>query len=218
MTPNQILNTIRNQVYETSPTFWTDGEVFAYMWQAECELAALIGCTQSTDTSITTVAGTQEYTRPSDALEISRVTWNYVPLKKIDLRDKDSLEFPSYGDSTNRTGNCTHFYEYGDLIGFWPVPPSASPVKIYYVKQPDEITASSSTFTVPQLFHHYIPDYVLYRMYAKDQDETRAQLHKQAWGEHIIAARQKWQSRTGKGRFSVVRDESQSQTTELGIV
>lgn len=217
MTPSQILDSIRNQVYEQSPNFWNDAEIYAYMWQAECEVAGIIECTESTDDSTTTVVDTAAYSIPSDCLQIKRLTWDNVQLKSIDYRTRDSMDFNSYGASGS-TGNPTHYVLFGQEVTLYPIPSSAETLKFWYVAQPSQITASTTTFTIPQMFHHYIIDYCLYRMYAKDQDEIRSNFHKMAWEEEMAKAAMKWNKYRYGDRFPVVKDTDNFPTTEVGIV
>jgi hypothetical protein len=106
MTPNQVLETIRDQVYETSANFWSDAEIYRYMWTAECELASLIECTEATCTAIPTVANQQEYTKPTNLIDIKRVTYGNKPLKKVTKREKDFYDF-NLVDGTDFSGEPT---------------------------------------------------------------------------------------------------------------
>lgn len=217
MTPDQVFDTIRNQVYETAASFWSDDEIYSYMWQAEQEIASLVDCTQSYDSSQTTTANEPAYSKPSDVLYLTRVTWDGVKLKKIDWRQKDSLEIGTYG-AADYVGNPTHYVEWGNTITLYPIPDRSASLVYYYIAQPTQITATSTSFTVPQLFHQYLPDYCLYRMYVKDQDDGRAMFHKQLWEENIYKARDKWNRRVSKDFYRVVKDEEEYRQTEWGII
>jgi len=216
MTPAQIKASIRAQAYETSAAFWSDEEIYAYMWQAECEVAALVECTETTDSTTTTVSGTVEYAKPTDCLIIKRLTWDSVKLKKITLSDLDAMDGTGYGGTVS-TGNPEFYYEHGANVGLYPTPTSAKTLKFWHIKQPTELTAASTTFTVPQLFQHYIPDYCLYRMYLKDQDD-RANTHLKLWDENIGKAISKWKHSQHRDQYSVVRCEENNQVTSIGIV
>lgn len=216
MTPAQILSAVRNQAYEQDADFWTDSEIYQYMWEAECEVAGIVGCSEGTDTSTTTVADTQEYSLPSDCLYVLRAIWDQVKLKRIDLKDQDYLDGTLYG-GTLTTGDPEHYYEFGNKLGLYPVPSSAKTLKLWYVKQPTQITVGSISFTIPLLFQHYIIDYVLYRMLLKDQDNDRAMIHKRLWDENVQKAIAKWELMREKDRISIVRDTDEYPNTSLGL-
>ena len=217
MTPLQILDSIRDQVYETSANFWSDAEIYRYMWQAECEIAGLIECNELKNVSVSTVASQQEYTLPAGVLDITRVLYGNKPLKKVSKREKDFYDFNTV-TSTDYNGEPDSFYEYGSLIGLYPVPTAIQVITLYYNGQPTEIAAASTTFSIPELFHHYLIDYCLSRMYAKDQDETRAGRHMQLWENNLIKAKNKWQRKKNSGKIFVVKTEDYYPTTELGVI
>lgn len=217
MTPAQILATIRNQVYETTAAFYTDAEIYSYMWQAEQDLAEITKSTEAKDTSVTSSTGTQLYNVPSTVAYIHRVEWDGVKLKKIDLTEEDALDFNQYG-STKQQGSPNFYFQWGNQIGLYPVPNDAKNVTMYYYAEPSVITSASTAFTLPSILHRYIPDYALYRMYAKDQDEGRAQFHRQQWEANLIRAKQLWSKRMNEDKYWVVRDTENYAQTELGII
>jgi hypothetical protein len=216
MTPAQVLSTVRNQLYETTAAFWTDSELYAYMWMGEMEIAQSYQCTDAT-TATTTVTNTSMYTMPASAMVLQRVVWNGVKLKRLqDQTDRDALDSPSYS-GTLTTGNCTHYYEYGSTIGLWPVPIQSHTIQWYYSKEPDEVTALS-TFTVPMVFHRALPDYVLYRAYSKDSNEGQSIFHKKLWEEALEKTGRAYQDSKLTDLYPVVRDEDNYPNTELGII
>lgn len=216
MTPSQVLSAIRNQAYEQDADFWNDAEIYQYMWEAEAEVAGLVSCTEATDSSTTTVASTQEYALPTDCLYVLRATWDQVKLKRIDLKDQDYLDGTLYS-GTLSSGQPEHYYEFAGMIGLYPVPDSAKTLKLWYIKQPSQITGVSTTFTIPLLFHHYIIDYALYRMYLKDQDNEKAMVHKRLWDENIQKAIGKWNMMRESDHTSTVRDVDEYPNTSLGL-
>jgi hypothetical protein len=217
MTPNQVLETIRDQVYETSANFWSDAEIYRYMWTAECELASLIECTEATCTAIPTVANQQEYTKPTNLIDIKRVTYGNKPLKKVTKREKDFYDF-NLVDGTDFSGEPDSFYEWAALIGLYPIPTEVKSLTIYGIVQPTVITSASVAFTVPQEYTHYFIDFCLHRMYAKDQDETRSDRHFKIWENNLVKAKDKWMRKRVSGKVFVVKTEDQYPTTELGLI
>lgn len=217
MTPEQIKDTIRNQVYESTAAFYTDAEIYSYMWQAEQEIAQAIPCTETRDTtSLTSVTSTEYYDLPSSVAYVHRVEWNSKKLKRIDFRDRDTLDYSGYGSSLSE-GQPYAYYQWGTQIGLYPVPEDAKNITLYYYKTPTAITTSTTAFTVPDMFTQYIPDYALYRMYAKDQDDGRAQFHRQQWEANIVRAKQKWGQRQTSDYLYVVKDSDMYPETEVGM-
>lgn len=218
MTPADLITTVRDQVYESSASFWTDAELYRYATQAEQEIADLVECSEATDATTSTVSGTQEYAKPTDCEYIKRVTWDGMPLKRIDFRDKDTVSNVGYGTTTDTSGQPEYYYEWGANVGVFPVPTTAKTLKFWYVSKPAALSAASTAFTVPNLFHSALVDYVLYRMYAKDQDDQRSGFHKTLWDEGIFKAKVKWGKRQRSNRIQTVRDEGSLLDTELGAI
>lgn len=217
MTPQQVIDTVRAQFYEDSAKFVSDLELRTYMWQAELLLASLLECSETIDNATTTVAGTQQYLKPNDASHILRVEWDGVKLKKIDITDQDAIDGGGYGASLSQA-NPTSYYEFGDYVWLYPVPSSAEALTFFYIREPELPEATDTTFDVPAFVSKYIPDYVLYRMYAKDQDNGRAGFHQQLWEQGLDRAKGEWARIKRRDMHSVVRNEDYYPSTDLGII
>ena len=215
MTPSDVMTSVRSQLYEPVATFWTDTELYGYMWQAEQELALQIKCTQ-VSTTLTSVTAQSMYTRPADAYYIDRLMWDKVKLKKIDKTDYDALQRVAYGGQYT-IGRSMHYIEWNDSLILWPIPAYSAPIGIDYVKIPDQVTASS-TFDVPPLFHNFIQDYVMYRALLKDQDDQRSSFFKQQWDNNLIRAYTFWRQKTDDDFYHVVKEEDSYRNVELGMI
>jgi len=209
MTPPNLLTLIRNRAAETSAGFWSNLEIYDYMWLGEIILAQRTGCTESSGT-FDTVSGTREYTISTsvgtDVMTISRVTWYTYPLEKTDLNGVDVLEGVSYG-SSGQSGQPTAYYEYANEIGFSPNPNAAQECKVFYRAKPVKLTASSTSFTVPDEYGNYLAEYCLYLMFMKDQElKTEAANYFSQWEINVKLAVADWAKRKNKFRNNVVRD------------
>ena len=215
MIVSDVLTSVRSQLYEPSPGFWTDAELMSYFWQAEQEIALNIRCTQA-QTAITTVTAQSMYTRPA-AYYIDRLTWDKVKLKKIDFTDYDALQRVAYGGMYT-VGRSMHYYEFDDQLGLWPIPSYSAPIDVYYVAIPSSYTASGNAFTVPVYFHNMIQDYALYRAFAKDQNQQQATFFKQQWDQGMQRAYTYWRQKTEDDFYRVVKEEDSYRNVELGMI
>jgi hypothetical protein len=215
MIVSDVLTSVRSQLYEPSPGFWTDTELMSYLWQAEQEIALNIRCTQA-QTAITTVTAQSMYTRPA-AYYIDRLTWDKVKLKKIDFTDYDALQRVAYGGMYT-VGRSMHYYEFDDQLGLWPIPSYSAPIDVYYVAIPSSYTASGNAFTVPVYFHNMIQDYALYRAFAKDQNQQQATFFKQQWDQGMQRAYTYWRQKTEDDFYRVVKEEDSYRNVELGMI
>jgi len=201
---------------ETTAAFWTDAELYMYMSDAESDINQLVSCYELTTTAAS-VTATSGYTLPSDLISLTRVEYDGYPLKQIDQRDRYRLDQPGYGGTLTQ-GKPTHCWLYGtDMVYLWPTPDSAKTITYYYTAEPADISTASTAFSVPQQYHSAIQDYVLYRCFAKDQDQAKAEWHKREYMQAVMDARTKEQRRRWAGGFPCVKSESHV-TTFDGIV
>jgi hypothetical protein len=217
MTPAQVLTDIRDQLYETSANFWSDSSCYNYMSNAEQIIADALNCYVKTDSSTTTTASLQEYATPNDCSAIIRLTYDSYTLKLIDLREKDSLRFNTYGNTDN-TGKPEYYYEFGSVIGLYPIPTETKTLKFFYSAVPARITSASTAFSIPSMFHPYIADYCLFRLYIKDQDDVRSAAHKRLWDEGLKEMNRKWSSSQFKNRILKVKSYEDFFETDIGII
>jgi hypothetical protein len=215
MTPAQALTRVRTQINETTAAFWTDAEIYGYMWEAECILAGNLGLFQATSAH-TTVTDTSAYTFPASMLRLSRLTYDGKKLKKIDFTERDYLDGANYG-STIQTGRPEAYVEWGQTAILYPVPQSAAALNWYFLKAPAEITAAGA-FSVPdESIQQMIPDYCVWKCSLKDQELNRADRHKQAWEANVLRAESMWVDKKGEDRVYHVRDEDEFAGGVLGI-
>lgn len=212
MTPLELYTVIRNQIAEEDPGFWGEDEIYKIMWNGEKIFAFELQCAQSYSTDVS-VVNQREYARPVNAQAISRLTWDRTKLKKITLEDVDRLE----GD-TEDIGEPEYYYEYGNIIGLVPTPASAKVMKYYFNSIPSRLSASSTTFTIPGEYAHFIEDFVLYHLYMKDQQISEADRHKTIWEDNLRKAKSEWITRTSSDHFYCVRDEEGYPFTDLGMI
>lgn len=215
LTAASRLSSVRNQLFESAAAFWTDAEIYGYLADAEYLMASEVNCAQVTDSTITTVIGTQEYTQPAQIMRIQRLTWNSVKLKAIDLTQLDSINYPIYGGTTV-TGNPVYYYLYAGLIGLYPIPSDTKTIKIYGMKRPVAVSASQQSFTIPDELIPYLDDYALYRCYLKDQD-GKADVHINLWNANLKKAKAAWSDDRFFDQYLTPKDTWETLNTDLGI-
>lgn len=189
MTPAQALTLVRSQLNETAANFWTDAEIYAYMWEAENQLAQECGYTQAVTTH-TTVTDQSAYTAPDDCLKIARVTFDGKKLKKVTAEDIDRLDGTTVG-STIQSGKPTVYKEWGQNITLYKTPDDtygAEPLYFEFYKAPAVISGATD-FTISNVAaQQLIPEYCLWRCKSKDKDKSAAD-HYQVWKAGIESAK-----------------------------
>lgn len=210
------LNTqTRNQYNATGDTFFSDSEIYQYYYEACLEYARECLLIEDTDSSITTVSGTQTYSVPNLTIAIKRITYNGQKLKPIDFREDDVLT--SLNQSTTSTGTPIYVALFNSLLYLRPIPDAAQVLKIFRFKEPAALT-SVSTLEIPTQFHPTLSHYALSRMYAKDKDFNASLVYNNLWEKDKLEAK-KWVKKKQRGdSFAVVKTEDKLAETILGFV
>lgn len=210
------LNTqTRNQYNATGDTFFSDSEIYQYYYEACLEYARECLLIEGTDSSITTVSGTQNYSVPSLTIFIKRITYNGQKLKPIDFREDDILT--ALNQSTTSTGTPIYVALFNGLLYLRPIPDAAQVLKIFRFKEPAALTGSS-TLEIPTQFHPTLNHYALSRMYAKDKDFNASMVYQNLWEKDKLEAK-KWVKKKQRGdSFAVVKTEDKMAETILGFV
>lgn len=207
MTPAEMVTNIRDQLVEATPGFYTDNELRTYLSYAETIMSNEIGTIQTSQT-VSTSGNVREYVRPSGAIEIIRVTWDECKLVKMaSVNGLDYSEGTAYG-GTATVGNPVYYYEMGEVIGLSPIPTDTKNLKIWYTKNPDPITSTSTSFSVPQQFVNYLADYVLYRCSIKDDNASKSSLYLSIWNDNIRKAKSAYKARESRNLIYTVKDSS----------
>lgn len=215
MTPAQALTRTRLQINETTAAFWTDAEIYSYMWEAECILAGKLGLFQAV-TAHTTVTDTSAYTFPDSMLRLSRLTYDGKKLKKGDFTDRDYLDGTNYG-STLQSGKPEIYVEWAQQAYLYPVPDAAATLRWFFLKAPSEITAAAVFSVKDESLQQMIPDYCVWKCSLKDQELNRADRHKQAWEANVLMAESMWVDKHGSDRIYHVKDEDEHAGGSLGM-
>lgn len=213
MTPDEIETAARNQYNASGDTNWSSSEIYNLIWAACIELTRDCGLVIERVYSTTTVAGTQDYSFPTQTLSIKRVTYDGKKLAPYTMRDDDSITLTN--QATTDTGEPTYYYEWDRTISLRPIPDDAKTLKIYSINYPQAIT-TTSTLEVPVFTHMMLVDYVVSRMAAKDMNFETAGFHSNLWENHKALLTRKIRSMKRGDAFSVVQAEEMHPITGLG--
>jgi hypothetical protein len=219
MTPNQIYSDARAQFTETNAAFITDAQLRIWLWQAFYQIATKIRCILKSDSTTTTVAGTKNYTNPTGTLEITRLEWDSVKLKKIDHTQDDATEGLGYGGTPSQ-GQPHSYYELDGSVYLQPSPDDAKTLKFYFVHAPTQLISSNDdteVSEVPLQFQWYCVDYLLYRMYLKE-DNQKASLHLDLWNKWVMEMKTEWNYKRFGDQYITVKNEDNYQQTDFGLI
>lgn len=212
MTPGQIAEYARQQYNSVNDDFFSDAELYRHIYQAEMELAMEANCIRTVFTA-STVASTQEYTKPTLAMSIKRITYEGNKLFPINMREDDALTLSD--QNTTATGTPQYYFEFGTSIFLRPIPSGVGTLKIFAYCQPDTVTSTSS-LEVPTRYHAAIADYLCAMKAAKDKNFEASTFHMQKWQAAVTKAKQ-YERRLLRGdAFAHVNNENELPLALIG--
>lgn len=215
MTITALLDQIRAKYNATGDDFFGDTELINHLYEGCMQLARECFIIEATDSSTTTVSGTQAYSVPTYAIVIKRLTYNAQKLKKIDFREDDILT--ALNQSTTSVGVPVYYEIFNRQVLLRPIPDGAQVLKFFYYKEPAALTIAS-TLEIPTQFHMSLIPFALSEMYAKDKDFNAASFYKNLWENEKLQAK-KWAKKKQRGdSFAVVKSEEDTAETILGYV
>lgn len=222
MTPSDINTYARSKYNATGDTFFTDAEIYYYIYQAELELSAIAPLVfEFAPLTGTVVQGTRTYNFPTNCRIIKRIEYTIsggstVKLEPITFREDDALTLVNVASTTQ--GKPQFYCQYNSQIYLRPIPDnSADTYKVYFFGEPTVPTAAS-TLELPTLFHMDLVDFVVREMYGKDKDAEMYGLFELKW-EKAVNKIKAWGIHRKRGdAFSVVMNEDNLAVTLTGPV
>lgn len=176
MIQSEALSRVRNILNETTAGFWTDAQLYQYLDSGmNIAIQHTLGVLEAKkkenkysgsivlqplhtlDSSNTTVAGTQEYSLPSDFLITDFC--DYTPDDRVNgvlpcvLIDYAKMRFENTNTYLVYTANNPAYYIRDSKIGFFPIPVTggagANRYNHYYYKKPTTITSGTASSEIP---------------------------------------------------------------------
>ena len=213
MTGSELAEYARQVANGVGDTFWTDAEMYRYIWEASAVLATECRLIERSYTT-TTVASTAAYAAPTYAMVIKRVTYNSSKLMPINFREYDALV---QNATVIPTGTPQYYYYWEDELTLYPTPDAAYTLKIWSYNHPQAVTATS-TIEVPPVWHLSMADFVVWKMLAKQMNFQAAAQFQSSWLETITKAKRWNRTRLRGDSFSCVTDVDLVPATVIGAI
>lgn len=215
MTPLEINTAARQRYNAVGDDFWSDTEIYNIIYQGCCEMATEGLVIEQTYTT-TSVANQQEYTLPTNALNIKRITFNGRKLDYITFREDDVLTV--LNQTTAATGTPSSYMIWNDIIYLRPVPTTGSlAIKIWANIQPQSVT-SGSTLEIPAGFQMSLVNLVLSEMCAKNKNYQGAAYYRALWDKDVARIDQMNRKAKIGDSFQVVKNVDTLIQSPLGNV
>lgn len=215
MTPTQIEDAARRAYNAVGSSFWSQSEILDLIYFAEMELCRKAHILRRTYTA-TTVASTQDYSFPTYVIGIKKITWDGVPLKRVDLREDDILT--GNDADTTSTGSPRYYFDWGRTVSLRPIPSSAATLKLWTYDEPSTLS-STSTLDVATKYHPDIILYLLGHMVAKDENFRLSENYLLLWEKKVQEAIKEIAKTKRMDSFAYVKDEEAlMDTTTIGVI
>jgi len=211
VTPGEVALAARQRTNSVGDTFYSDAELYGYIWDAQNVLAREAFVIERTYTA-STVASQREYTYPTSTIAVKRVEYNGTKLATITFREDDQLSL--FNSTTQATGNPAFYALWNFTLYLRPVPVEVGTLTIYSYNEAQEVT-NSSTLEVPDLYHHDLVTYLCARMAEKNQNWDAADRYQDRWDKAVMKAKAFQRRRLRGDAFTAVTD-SENQTTIVG--
>lgn len=209
-----LLTQVRDRLDEATARQWTDAQLRAWINEGARDLARKCEVLQDRD-DIAVVAGTREYTLPTDLIRVYRVEYRITgddsvyPLDYKDFNNMDGIWWTHQDISENTPRYYTMWGFPPTLkIILYPTPAQAGTLKVFNYRLPAELatngTADASNIEVPEGWSDVIVDFCEYMALRKDADPRWTEA-KALYSEHIedlFATSRRWTDQSGE--FSVM--------------
>lgn len=214
MTPQQVIDQARNNLNALSDTLWSDSELLTDLYIVSLDLARETRCIENTSTQSCST-GTQEYSAPSTAIDIWRVTYDGSKLQYIDLRHEDML---NYNTASAPQGTPRFYSVYDSVMRLYPTPDTGGLVlKTYSYDEPVVLTATA-TIPIPTVYHDVLVAGVTYQMCPKDLGHPLTNFWQQKYFLLRGEMKQHIRRKRRGDRFNVVLREEDTPNSNFGPI
>ena len=205
LTGANLIDRIQDTLQDTTSVRWPEAELLRYINDAQREIVNFKPEASATHANVTLTTGTEQ-TLPSGGLRLIKVTRNVSDatvsatgkraIRIVDVDILDSQE-PDWHDPTV-TGDAAHgtvikhyAFDPDDPKKFYVYPGVSGDayIEIVYSGTPTDLSATSDTISVDDIYGNAIVDFVLYKAYLKDAEfagnQQRAGTHYQLFTSSI---------------------------------
>lgn len=214
MTPTELINAAKLRFNSVGDDFFPNEMMYELITAASGELARKAYVIERTYTT-STVASQQEYSLPTNAFSVKRVTYDGRKLQPINFREDDVLT--SFSSQTTATGDPQYYAFFNRTLYLRPVPASVATLKIFSYNFPQAVT-TTSTLEVPTEYHHDLLLYLVSEMASKENNFEKARHYRELWDSRVLEIKKEQRKRVRGDSFSGIQDVDAMGETILGMV
>ena len=151
----------------------TDAECMSWMNEAAYQIAEETSCFREEATGSVDVSESTVVSLPSNWIRGRSFVWDTAgAYRRLTYVEVEDLLESGYNIAT--TGTPHYWYVYNETIQFYPVPSSDANYKLWYIKAPTALTATSSTPEIDTHHQRLLVLFAAYRFWMKEEEPTMA--------------------------------------------
>lgn len=217
MTVTEFEDFCRRQCNAVNDTFYSSPEIYGYITAAANEILSIIGLVEGTDTSQSTVIGTQAYSFPTNFVSIRALLYGGEKLSPIAFEEWENEK----SNGSTVTGRSYSFVPWNRQVLLVPVPSEVKVLTFYGLKGQAAITASGDTIVIPEILQYRMTNRVIEKMFDKDKNavsQGMAQKYHNIWTtEDMPAFRIYNQMQRKQHRARRIKDADTYSSTGYGV-
>lgn len=215
MTLAQFVDYVRRRHNATGDAYWSDAELYQMITARSNEVLNVIGLIEATNTSTSTVAGTQAYSFPTSAATVKALLYAGEMLQQISFREWEQVK----AGGTTASGTPEKYVVWNRQVLLIPIPAAVGVLTFYVEQYQPYISSATDTVVIPEELHFRLADGVIADMFAKDMNANMATYYENKWLNNHIPAFYRWRSRTRRrAAFGRQTDQDAGIQTDLGLV
>jgi len=215
MNRDAILEMARGHLNAINDDFWSDDELYRYLYSAEVELSNHVPSVIENTHVVTGSTSTSQYSIPEGVKIIKKMNWNGYPLSKITEMRKDA---ENLGANTTTDGTPQGFIEWNGGFTAFPAPSDDSEFRMWTQDLPTLTTAADTSVSVRAEYHPILSEGVASRMAAKEAGHPQQNRLDVSWQNAINNVKKAERKRIRGTGFRMTRIEEMSVTDEYGPV
>lgn len=194
MTGNDIVDDLRGEITEPSPTFFSNDRMLLLINQAQNDYVRRTRILQSFATT-STVQGQSSYPMPTDWLGAEKIFYNrpqngidsWRPLLSTNI-EKMAQESPNFlSGASNAQGAPKKQYVIGKTLFIFPNPDTSgmNDLFMFYESKPIELVTLNDSLSIDDSLYPGIRAYILEKLWRQDNEDAKADRQELKYKEEI---------------------------------
>lgn len=216
MLVSDIMTRVKRQFGDEAGVQVTEADIIRYINDGQRKIVAQNESLLQKIVTADTVDGQDEYSLPADSLILRSISYkgpsdqSYYKLKGMTLSEFneyiDGWDGSFYGKSAPLV-----FMVYGSTVTLFPTPDvsQTAGLKLYYTRQPVDVTMGSDTPDLPVLYHEVLVSYCMSQAYIMDEDlEAAAAMGQQIQGDMtVLRGQSEWKQQEAYPTITVLSED-----------